>query len=627
MNLKNLLAGTLLFIVSLAFSQSPGGVSSNLTSWFKPNVNLTVNSANEISQWQSTDSGVSLSQPSSGNKPILTSGSTDRLFNYNDHLSFNGFNQWLYDASAGGLLLNTGGAIFIVSKAEDGKPQLSYGNSSNLDIDIKGDRIGMTVVNGGTNKWQTNFSSSPIYGTNSDVVHEVAIRMTEVSTLPNCEMNGTDVTNVNTTMFGSTSPNNALTLGANGTTSPSFYGQTKIAEIISYDADLSDAEINQITSYLCMKYGVTKGVNGTSEDYQNSSGHVIYNQSDNSGYNYDVIAVAKDDGSGLDVSKAASVNGYGQQSLAYRDVIRLEIQSGSPLSNGDHIFFSNNNGALSGTTLSTPISDGANPAIEVLLGRKWKISHNNPSNGVRFIIDYTDFIHSGTLSDLRILLDADGDFNSGAVISTLTSNGGTELYFDIDPSLITDGSIITIGSIDAMQTPMPLDLISFDQRSGKSQSELIWSTINEENFSHFEIQRSIDGQNWTTIGRVDGKGHNNINNYNFWIDRPLYNSIYIRLKQIDYDLSYEFSKILTIEPKDQNSKIRIYPNPASDQFFFNLEQNPGTLEIRSLQGHLIKSLWIRPGEGSIDCSSMERGLYILQFKSNGHTITERLILR
>jgi hypothetical protein len=627
MKFRNLLAGTLLFAVSTAFSQAPGGISTGLSSWFKPDVNVTYNSSNQVSQWQSTDSSVNLEQPSSGNEPTFTSGSSDRLFNYNNYLNFNGVNQWLYDASAGGIVLPTGGAIFIVTKAEDNKPQLSYGNSTTLDIDIKGDRIGMTVINGGTSKWQNRFNLSPIYASNSDVVNEVAIRMTEVGSVPNCELNGAVADDIFTAVNGATAPNNAMTLGSNGTTSPSFFGQTKVAEIISYNVDLSNPDGNRITSYLCMKYGITKGINGTAENYVNSAGNVIYSKNDHAGYNYDIIGVVKDDGSGLNVTKAASVNGYGVASLAYRDVIRLEVQSGSPLSDGDHIFVSNDNGALNGTTLPTPITDGGNPSVEVLLGRKWKITHNTPSNGVRFIIDYANFIHSGVASDLRLLFDADGDFSSGATVATFTSNGGTELYYDIDPSVIADGSVMTVGSIDAAQTSMPLDLISFEQRPEANKTELIWISSNEENFSHFEIQSSTDTQNWSTEGRVDGRGGNTVTAYNFWIDRPSTGNKYVRLKQVDNDLSYVYSKTLTVDPKSIGTGLNIYPNPASDKLYFSVNESPGLLEIRSLQGNIVKSQWLRPGEGSLDCKDIKRGIYIVQFSSAGQVTTERLILR
>ena len=626
MKLKQILAGTLIYFSLAMYGQSPGGISTGLTAWFKSDVNVSYNSANQVSQWESTDSGVNLQQPTTSYKPTFASGNSDRLFNYNNYISFSGTTQWLYDASASGLILPTGGALFIVSKPEDQKPQMSYAHSTTLDIDIKGDRIGMTVVNGGVSKWQNRFHYSAIYAANPDIVHEVAIRMTEVGSSPNCELNGTVADDLHTTQYGAIVPTNAMTMGSNSTSSSGNFSQTKVAEVIAYNVDLTNAQNNRITSYLCMKYGITKGINGTAENYVNSSGTVVYNKNDNAGFNYDIISVGKDNGSGLDVTKSASVNGYGVSSLSYRDPIRLEVQSGSPLSDGDHIFVSNDNGALAGTTLGTPIADGGNPAIEALLQRNWKIDHTNPTNGVRFIIDYSDFIHSGTVSDLRILLDADGDFTSGATIATLSSAGGTELYYDIDPSVIASGSVITIGSIDAMQTSMPLDLLSFTQRPEDTRTELLWTTANEYDFSHFELQTSVDGINWSIEAKIEGRGGDHVTAYNYWMDRPSQGNLYARLNQVDLDQSNSFSNSLVIEPIAKETIISIYPNPTSDIINYKINGAAGQIEIMDIQGKVKHTAWARPGEGYIDCNQFERGMYYILFKSAGHTTTTKLIL-
>ena len=119
-----------------------------------------------------------------------------------------------------------------------------------------------------------------------------------------------------------------------------------------------------------------------------------------------------------------------------------------------------------------------------------------------------------------------------------------------------------------------------------------------------------------------GEDHN-------WAASGSGNALFDTAVQFAVDFLYPLLPCNNITSNNElnQKELNIYPNPASDQLFFEVEQSPGNLEIRTIQGQLIRSQWIRPGEGSIDCSSMERGLYILQFKSNGHTITERLILR
>ncbi|TCK64032.1 hypothetical protein DFQ05_2756, partial [Winogradskyella wandonensis] len=86
----------------------------------------------------------------------------------------------------------------------------------------------------------------------------------------------------------------------------------RIAEIITYDSRKDDADLtrerNRIQSYLAIKYGITLGVNGTTQDYVDSNGSVIWDQSANIGYNYDIAGIGRDDDSELDQRQSRSVN-------------------------------------------------------------------------------------------------------------------------------------------------------------------------------------------------------------------------------------------------------------------------------------------------------------------------------
>ena len=130
--------------------------------------------------------------------------------------------------------------------------------------------------------------------------------------------------------------------------------------------------------------------------------------------------------------------------------------------------------------------------------------------------------------------------------------------------MIASGSVITIGSIDAMQTSLPLDLLSFTQRPEDTRTELLWTTANEYDFSHFELQISIDGINWSTEAKIEGRGGDHVTTYNYWMDRPSQGNLYVRLNQVDLDQSSSFSNSLVIEPIAKEEAISIFPNPASD---------------------------------------------------------------
>ncbi|WP_046754864.1 LamG-like jellyroll fold domain-containing protein [Kordia jejudonensis] len=127
----------------------------------------------------------------------------------------------------------------------------------------------------------------------------------------------------------------------------------EIAEVIIYDRDLSTAELEKVESYLAIKYGITLGSNdafwdtpsntatpfgyaGTSKDYIDSSGNIIWDGSVNAGYGFNVFGIARDDNSALMQTKSKSVN------VSPADVLTMEVESGSFPSNQSYLIVGNN---------------------------------------------------------------------------------------------------------------------------------------------------------------------------------------------------------------------------------------------------------------------------------------------
>ncbi|WP_333875880.1 LamG-like jellyroll fold domain-containing protein, partial [Flavobacterium sp.] len=83
----------------------------------------------------------------------------------------------------------------------------------------------------------------------------------------------------------------------------------RIAEIITFSSRKNDVtERSKVESYLAIKYGITLGVNGTSQNYIGSDGTVIWNATSNTGYNYDIAGIGRDDLSRLNQKQSKSVN-------------------------------------------------------------------------------------------------------------------------------------------------------------------------------------------------------------------------------------------------------------------------------------------------------------------------------
>lgn len=130
-------------------------------------------------------------------------------------------------------------------------------------------------------------------------------------------------------------------------------------------------------------------------------------------------------------------------------------------------------------------------------------------------------------------------------------NNSIGSYIELDTTASTNSS------------PLPVELVSFEAEEVNNEGELTWVSASEENFSHYEIEKSTDMTNWTTIGSVSGSSNPyQINHYQF-TDRELTSGVtYYRLKMVDLDATYEYSNIETISTS--RNRLNVYPNPTTD---------------------------------------------------------------
>lgn len=114
---------------------------------------------------------------------------------------------------------------------------------------------------------------------------------------------------------------------------------------------------------------------------------------------------------------------------------------------------------------------------------------------------------------------------------------------------LNDGENTTTGPIWTFTTPanspLPVNIISFKAKAENNSSVKInWTTTYERDNSHFEIQRSVDAINYTTIGTTQGVNNSNtLQNYTFNDNLPLKGISFYRLKQIDLDNRSTLSKV------------------------------------------------------------------------------------
>jgi len=141
---------------------------------------------------------------------------------------------------------------------------------------------------------------------------------------------------------------------------------------------------------------------------------------------------------------------------------------------------------------------------------------------------------------------------------------------------------------------LPVALTEFRGNTLPDQTvSLSWRTESETNNAGFDILRSADGRQWESIGFVAGHGTSlGEQSYAYFDEHPMPGLNYYRLKQMDFDGTFEYSKTIGVEVMRIGSGIRIFPNPAKDAATFILESDysgEAILSLYDLTGRLVKT--------------------------------------
>jgi uncharacterized repeat protein (TIGR01451 family) len=189
-----------------------------------------------------------------------------------------------------------------------------------------------------------------------------------------------------------------------------------------------------------------------------------------------------------------------------------------------------------------------------------------------------------------------------------------------------------------MVSPLPVELTSFTALVNDRIVTLNWQTATEKNNSGFEIQRK-SGNNWENISFIKGHGTTTEKNYYSFKDNVVNvhsEKIYYRLKQIDFDGTFEYSSEVFVSktlPTDFNLSQN-FPNPfnPSTQINYSVPKNAFvTLKVYDSNGKEVATLVNEskvPGNYDVnfDASKYASGIYFYTINANSFTSTKKMIL-
>ncbi|RNI27514.1 T9SS C-terminal target domain-containing protein [Rufibacter immobilis] len=190
--------------------------------------------------------------------------------------------------------------------------------------------------------------------------------------------------------------------------------------------------------------------------------------------------------------------------------------------------------------------------------------------------------------------------------------------------------------------PLPVELTSFNGNFANNAVKLTWSTASEKNNDYFTIERSTNGHEFTQIGQVKGNGNSQVAlSYTFLDQQPVAGTTYYRLKQVDFDGAYEYSKMITVKAAPSIQKMQrvnvtaVYPNPvipsrpvvldvelasAGEVNLVLLDKTGRTLQSKSVQG--------QAGKQKIELDLLQQspaGIYFLKVYQGKEVTMHKLV--
>ena len=253
---------------------------------------------------------------------------------------------------------------------------------------------------------------------------------------------------------------------------------------------------------------------------------------------------------------------------------------------------------------------------------------NNPSTNGSLII--TGKINGATVFSITKSVGFISSFgtSNGFTYVNLSSEGGTDFskvaINEISFQLQGEFNYLAIDNFTWTKAGiLPVNVIQFSGNNQSGKVSLNWSTSCESNSSHFLVERSTNGTNYTAIARIKGGGNSSIlTNYQTFDENPASGNNYYRLVAVDFDGKRKNHGVVLIKNQGGYFSTGVYPNPSSGNSITLKGGNNlmGQLyTIIDISGKVLQNGIISGSSQSINISSIAKGNYFLKL-SDGQAI-------
>lgn len=172
---------------------------------------------------------------------------------------------------------------------------------------------------------------------------------------------------------------------------------------------------------------------------------------------------------------------------------------------------------------------------------------------------------------------------------------------------------------------LPIELSYFNAACKSDFVALNWQTTSEQNNNYFEIERSENGNDFTSIGSVISQNGNSVTpqNYSFSDNNLISNKTYYRLKQVDLTGNYSYSSIISVtcNISAEVANIILFPNPVVNELNVSIKNLPGNKQVTIYnsiaQVMANAAVNIDDTQLQFNVTTFAKGTYILRIDVNG----------
>jgi hypothetical protein len=232
-------------------------------------------------------------------------------------------------------------------------------------------------------------------------------------------------------------------------------------------------------------------------------------------------------------------------------------------------------------------------------------------------------INSLTVTKVNDTCSAGGSTITTGPVVAQTANGTLTGGYYMDVTVSGFSTFYIHGGVNA---PLPVSISSFRAERNGDKIKVEWITATESNNKGFELQRSADGRNFSSLAFVVTKAPQGNSaaqlRYDHIDEKPTNGNNYYRLKQTDKDGNVSYSAIALVRGNGVTF-IETYPNPAKDRLKIKLSSTTITkvdVVITDLAGRVIKQqpAQVIAGDNAIDMNlgTLQAGQYTLKVICN-----------